>query len=457
MSENVKTIGKHYSLKQLIAFVLPAVINEFMISCLYTVDDGLFITRFVGTTAESAFSILMPLFMMHGALSSLLAGVAVVVARKMGEKKDEEARGDFTSILIVSVAAGIIIGAIEFIFKDQILVLLGATDIIFPYAKSFLSVSCFYVPLTMAGNLFARFYVTAGAPKMELFSTLMNVGSNVILDWYFVVYRRIGMIGTAYANLIATIIQVAIGLIFYSSERAETGFGRPSSDVVLLIFESCGYGFSQFLSNMAVGAGYIVSNYALLTYGNEAYLAAYTIVNNIGFTFISAYFGLFGAAGPLLSYASGERNEDKINHLFKTITAATMMLSAATIILFICFSGFLTVLFTGKAAADIKDLIHYGLSFQPYGFVFFGCNVGVSKCLTSLGNIKAASIITIMQEVVFSNLMVILLPALFGINGVWFSFMAGNAATFIVTLIVLYASRRDFGFGRNSEHLIIEQ
>ena len=53
--KDTKTIGKDYTLGGLLKFALPAVLNEFMFNLLYTLDDGLFITRYVGTTAESAF------------------------------------------------------------------------------------------------------------------------------------------------------------------------------------------------------------------------------------------------------------------------------------------------------------------------------------------------------------------------------------------------------------------
>lgn len=457
VNENVKTIGKDYTLSSLIQFTAPAIINEFMINFLYTIDDGLFITRYVGTNAESAFSILMPLFMLHGAFSALLGGVSTLVSRKMGEKKDEEARGDFTAILLVSFAAGILIMLMEYFFKDELLRLLGATDIIYPYARSFLNVSCLYVPLTMLGNLFARFYVPAGAPKMELISTMINVSSNIFFDWYFVVNRGVGMVGAAYANLIATTIQVTIGLFFYSSKKAEVGFGKPSKNLFPLILESCKYGLSTFFANVSVGVGTIISNYSLLYFGNEGYLAAYTIVNNISFTFMSGFFGLFGASGPLLSYAMGERNKEKLNHLFKIIFIEVTMLIGFTILLYLVLSKPMAVLFTGQAAADIKDLIDYGLKIAPYGFLFFGYNIGARMSLTSLGNIKSSTLITILQEVLFSNLTVVLLPLLFGVKGVWFSFLAGNVLTMIFTVLVIYLNRDNYGYGRNHIALMVER
>ena len=123
--KDTKTIGKDYTLGGLLKFALPAVLNEFMFNLLYTLDDGLFITRYVGTTAESAFSIIFPVFMVHNAIASLLSGVAVLVARKMGEKKDEEASGDFTAIVLFTLGIGLILSLLEFLFRNQIPLWLG--------------------------------------------------------------------------------------------------------------------------------------------------------------------------------------------------------------------------------------------------------------------------------------------------------------------------------------------
>jgi Na+-driven multidrug efflux pump len=452
-----KTIGRDYSLFGLMRFALPAILNEFVFNLLYTLDDGLFITRYVGTTAESAFSIVMPVFMFHGAISALFGGVAVLAARKMGEKKDEEACSDFTAILLIALFTGIVISLLEFSFKEQILKLLGCNEAIYPYAESFYRINCIYVFLNLTGSVFSRFYVPAGSPKMELFSTIMNVGSNFLFDWYFVVYRGVGMVGAAYANLIANLIQNLIGIIFYSGKKCEVGFARPSRDIFTLLKEGCRYGLPSFFSNLSVGVGSLICNYAILAFGDEHYLAAYTIVNNISFTFMCGYFGLFSTTGSLLSYAVGEKNIQKLQRLYRQIVAATGLLVAASIFLFLVFSNPIAVLFTGKAAADIKDLIVFGLHICPYGFPFFAYNVGARMSLSALGNFRSSSFITIMQEIVFSNLTIIVLPMLMRIDGLWYSFVAANILTFFVMVAVVYLNRDNYGYGSSGLALLIDR
>lgn len=451
--DKTKTIGKDYNIIQLAKFCLPAILNELIINLLYTIDDGLFISRYVGQNALAAFSILMPLFMIHNSPATLLGGVSILASRKMGEGRDKEARRDFTSIVIFIFVLGIFIGLFERVFINQILNLLGATEEIFPYARDFMKIGALYVPLTLVSNIFMRFYVPAGKPKLELLATILNVSFNIFFDWYFVVYKGVGMVGTAYSNLIATIMMTLLGLFFYSSKSCEIGFDKPTKEIIPLIKESSQYGISSFLSNMSVAISTLVSNYAILHWGSEAYLAAFSIVNNIQFIFMSCSFGLFGTTGPIISYAVGERNKEKLLKTFKQLIILSTALSVITVILFLAFGPLVADLFIAESARDSKDIINYGLMIAPYSFLFFSYNVGARMTFAALGNHKSSAALTFLQEVVFSNLTIVLLPILFGIKGVWFSFLLSNILTLVITIVVVYINRDNYGYGKTKQAL----
>ena len=99
MSET-KTIGKDYTTWELIRFVSSPVLTQFALSLLQTLDDGLFLSRYVGRNALAAFSIVFPIFMVINALSELFCGVNVYCATKMGAGKNEEANRSFTIMVI---------------------------------------------------------------------------------------------------------------------------------------------------------------------------------------------------------------------------------------------------------------------------------------------------------------------------------------------------------------------
>ena len=454
--ENVKTIGKDYSLSKLARFALPAILNELVISLLYTIDDGLFISRYVGQNGLAAFSILSPIFFIHGAISALFGGVSNLVSRKMGEGKNEEAESDFTCIVIFLLLLGITLGLFERIFLKQILHLLGATELIYPHARDFMIVGALYTPLVLISNIFMRFYVPSGKPHVELFATILNVSTNLFFDYYFVVYKRIGMVGAAYANLIANVIMVIIGFFFYSSRYSELRFTKPHSNLLPLLKESSKYGISTFLSNLSVALGNIVSNYVLLHYGNESYLAAYSIVYNIAFIFMNAYFGLLGATGPVLSYAMGERNIEKISKTFKQIVILITILSFITLVLFLIFGPMLASMYIVNADRDYIDMINYGMKIVPYSFLFFGYNVATRMSFAALGNHRTSAVLTFIHELIISNITMIVLPMYFHSRGVWFSFLLTNIIMLFVSVIVIYKNRNNYGYGKGKIAYLVD-
>lgn len=454
--DETKTIGKDYSLLQLATFALPAVLNELVINLLYTIDDGLFISRYIGSNAMAAFSVLFPLFMIHNSPAILLGGVSTLASRKMGEGRSQEARADFTAMVLFVGTVGILLGVGERVFMDPILKLLGATEIIYPYARDFVRVGALYLPLTLVSTIFRRFYVPAGKPKMELLSTVLNVTTNLFFDWYFVVYKRIGMVGTAYANLLATRLMTLIGLLFYSNRKCEVQFTAPTKDLLPLIKESSKYGISSFLSNLSVGLSSLVSNYAILYWGSEEYLAAYTIVGNIQWAFMGCFFGLFDTSGPIISYAVGERNVEKLRKTFRQVIILTTVLSVALMVSFLLFGWLVADLYIEEGARNYKDLITFGMKIAPYSFLMFGYNLGARITFASLGNHRTSAALTFLQEVLLANLTVVVLPLMFGIKGVWFSFLLTNVLMLFFSLGAVYLNRDNYGYGKSGEALLIQ-
>ena len=443
MSE-IKTIGKDYSTGELLKFAAPSVTNEIVISLLYTLDDGLFISRYIGHDALAAFSIGSPLFMLNFAVVNLLGGSAILVSRRFGEKKEEEARKNFTTVVVAILLIGILMAIVERTFLKQILHLLGATEILYPYAWQFNSIGTLYIPLALVSGIFSRFYVTAGKPQVGLLNTVLNVGTNVFFDWYFVVYRQIGMVGAAYANLIAVCVQMAIGLIFYSSKASELRFARPDLTDISTLKRSMRLGIPSCITNASVGLGTLVQNHVILHWGNEEYLAAYSIVNNIAFTFMGGFFGLFGTTGPLVSYAVGEKNLSKLQKLFGQIFTVTTVLSFLTVGLFLTGGRMLVKLFVSSAEQSMIGILNYGMRIMPYSFLLFGYNIAARSTMANLQQTRYSGFLTVMHEIVFNNLTLVLLPLLFGLDSVWFSFLLTNVIMLVITVIVILRLKPEY-------------
>ena len=437
------TIGKDYTTRELIRFAAPPVLAQFSMSLLSTLDDGLFISRFVGTNALAAFSIAMPLFMFFMAISELFNGASVLCSTKMGEKKIEEARSHFTTIVILSGAFGCIVSLIGRIFLDQLIVFLGGTEILFPYVKAFLSIGVWFIPLILINHVFARFYVPAGNSRMSLYVTLVNAFCNFFFDWLFIVQLRLGMTGSAYANLIANIIVFIIGIIFFSRKSSEIHFTKPDTDFFSTLWQSAKFGFPPFLTNVAVAVNSFIANQVLLHVGGEESVSAYTIINNIQFMFMSSLWGLTGAVTPIVSYAFGEKNNAKIRKILKQIVILTTGLIGIIILFyFLGKTPLLWLYLKSDASEAVRQMASHGLTIAPMGFLFFGYNVLAIDTLLALHQKKYSTILSILENVICANLTMLTLPYLFGIPGVWFAFPVGEILTFAGTLFFALRIRK---------------
>ena len=449
MSET-KTIGKNFTTGELIKFVSTPILTRLVLSLLQTLDDGLFLSRYVGHNALAAFSIGMPLFMLIGAIADLFGGVSVYCSTRMGEGKNDEARGAFTTVAISMTVVGYVFILIMSLFMDDIIRLMGATDVLFPYIKTFFSIGMWYMPLSLLAFLFSRFYVPAGKPQLAMVTMVLATICNFFFDWLFIVRLHMGIAGSAYANLIGNLVGVLFGLIFYSSKSAEIGFGKPEREVVRLHKDIFKLGLPQFLTSIALSLNSYIANRVLLDVGGEECVSAYTIVGNVQFMLLGCLFGFSGAVSPIVSYAYGERNREKIRKLIKQIITLTTGLMLILAIIFIAGRNLaLSLYFKPDTPENIREMASYGMKVAPLSFFTFAFNVIAIDMFVALNDNRTSTILTILENVVFANLIMVLLPHLFGIKGVWFTMTVSELLTFIFTLYFTYKNRNLKMVGEN--------
>ena len=123
---------------------------------------------------------------------------------------------------------------------------------------------------------------------------------------------------------------------------------------------------------------------------------------------------------------------------------------------FLLFGWLVAGLYIAEGAKDYKDLITFGMKIAPYSFLMFGYNLGARITFASLGNHKTSAALTFIQEVVLANVTVVVLPLLFGITGVWFSFLLTNILMLFFSFGAVYVNRDNYGYGKSGEALLIQ-
>ena len=452
-----KTIGKEYTLSELIRFASSPILTQLALSLLQTLDDGLFISRYIGPNALAAFQICMPAMMTLDSVTALVMGTSAYCAAKMGEGRTKEAAGDFSSMAMLAVGFGLIVSVVVHLFLEPILRLLGATDILMPYCLPFADLLLWYFPLNLLARLFSSFYVTAGKPSYSMVTTLTNSFCNFFFDWLFVARLGLGMRGVAMANFFGLVAVVVFGFVFYLGKNCEIGLGKPTRAPWTPLWAITKIGFPRMLTSLALGISSAIGNHVILRAGGEVGVSASSIVGSLQFMFMSAFFGLYSAVCPIASYAFGEKNPKKLRRIIRQSILLTALLSVVIIILYLIGRVPLTALYIREDAdPTMRQLSYEGLRVAPFAFLFFGFVVLGEHMFSAIQNTQASSLITICENIIFCNLFTIWMPQVWGMNGYWWAFPVYEFVTFLVALYCYFRYQDTYGYGPSGKATAFE-
>jgi len=175
-------LSKQHTAKSLLIFALPTIVMMIFMS-LYTMVDGIFVANFVSADALAGLNLVIPALNVLASAAVLVStGGSVVISRKLGECRDQEAKEDFSGIVFLTISFGAVITVLGLLFADPILRLLGTTDILYPVAYDYYSMLVLFAIPCLLQVQFQYFFVTAGAPSLGLVCVVAGGISNVLLE-----------------------------------------------------------------------------------------------------------------------------------------------------------------------------------------------------------------------------------------------------------------------------------
>ena len=246
----------------------------------------------------------------------LATGGSAVIAKKMGNGTIEEARSNFTLIVVAGAVIGLLITATELLFLDEIIWGLGASEVLFPYCREYLTVQLIFVVGNMMLVLYQNLFVTAGKPTLGLVLAVLAGIANIVFDYVFIVLQQMVIKGAAIGYMIPTII----GTIFFltgsrisvtdsecgdriaagrkvgvlPSGRSELYFCKPKMDASVLL-KSCSNGVSEMVSQCSTAVTTFLFNVTMMKLLGEDGVAA---INIFPVPFNNALYWLFYGNSP---------------------------------------------------------------------------------------------------------------------------------------------------------------
>ena len=194
------SINQHFTPVRLLKFAIPSIIMMLFMS-LYTIVDGIFISRFIGSNALSSLNIVFPIFNISISIATMLAtGGNAIISKYMGEGNYKKARQSLSLFVFITVIISLTILILTRTFLVPISRFLGATDILLDDCISYLGTYILFISACMLQTLFQSYLVTAGHPAIGLALTVCAGIFNAVLDYVFIVIFKMGIAGAALAT-----------------------------------------------------------------------------------------------------------------------------------------------------------------------------------------------------------------------------------------------------------------
>lgn len=433
------SIAKDFKFFSLLRFALPTMVMMIFMS-LYSIVDGIFISRLLGTNALSAANIVYPVISIVFAVGIMLStGGSALIAKKLGEGKEREAREDFSFLTLVSFLFGIAILLIGNIFIEPIVRALGSTDALLPYCVDYLSVSLLLAPAAMLQMMFQTFFVTAGKPLIGLMLTISGGVANMILDYLFMGPFNMGISGAALATGIGELIPAVIGLFYFLFTRHSLYLTKPVVRFQVLK-ENCFNGSSEMVTNLSTAVVTYLFNITMLKFLGEPGVAAITIVLYGQFLFNALYMGFSMGVAPVISYNHGSQNLPLLKRIFKICIGFISISSILITIMALVSSPVIVEIFTPIGSATY-DIAKTGFFLFSINYIFAGINIYSSSMFTAFSDGKVSALISFVRTFVLIVLNILLLPYLIGVNGVWLAVPAAEFMTLFLSVYLFYKKR----------------
>jgi putative MATE family efflux protein len=428
LSENLRVL--------LFKFSLPTIIGMVIIA-LYNFVDTIFVGNVIGPDAIAGLTLVLPVNIFIVAIGLLTGvGAASIVSRSLGKGDKEKAVIAGGDSIVLNTVLNIIIIVPIYIFSEKILVFLGASSVVLPYARDYLNIM-------LLGFVFLSFSVNGtnliraeGRPRASMYEMAIGSILNIILDYLFIIIFGWGVKGAAIATVISHIASSVYIFAFFVSRSSifhiklkMFKINKSISRRILAI------GTPSFLMEIVGSVMFLLFIKIVRQYGGDIYIA----ITGIGIRIIDLIFmpilGISQGLSPLIGFNYGARLYPRVKKVLGEAFIWTSVVTIFGFIIMVIFPESLVSIFTSDISVIEKGAVPLRLiaMFAPlWSFPILG-----STFFQAIGKARPSLIINLSRDLFFFIPAIIILPCFFDLIGVWISWPVTDFFSFAITAIFL--------------------
>ena len=432
--------------KLFLKFVFPATIG-LIVAGIQGVIDGFFVGNAVGYQGLAGITLAFPALLVIVAAGHMIGiGTSILIALALGRDDRQEALKLVHNAFPLLLLAGIGLIAIGVCFSDSYLRLLGASGQVFGMANAYLRVlfsGSVFLILSIALDPLVR---NDGRPGLAMICLVASVLVNLVLDYIFVMRMEMGITGAAVATVIAfSLSGILLSLYLFSRWSGLRLKHRAFCLEPGTIFMIMKAGLPSFAMQFSTFFLLFTNNYMLLKYGSELAVSGYGIIGYVFSTFSLIFEGIAVGTQPIIGFNSGARYYSRVAGTLKMAFISSLGIGAAGFLLLYIFPEQVIHIFNHDNP-ELLEITLNGMDIFMFALLAQGTVMLGSVYFQSINRVSSALFIQLGKVFLFFLPLLLILPPLLGLNGVW---LATPAAEFLMFLVVLGLLWKEFGFLKN--------
>lgn len=438
-------LAQTFNVFSLLKFAFPSIFMMLFMG-LYTIIDTVFVARFSDTYALPAINIVVPVLSLVVGLGSMLAaGGSASIAREMGRQDTGNARRIFMLVILAGLTAGILIGILGLTFLEPLLRALGASRLLLPYCRDYLTILLIFAPANILQILFQNLLITAGKPGLGFWLVFAAGLTNILFDFLLIVPLQMGIRGAAIATGLGYLVPVAVGAHFFLHNRnGSFYFCRPSLNIRIL-GQICFNGSSELVGQLSAAVTTFLFNLTMMRLLGEDGVAAITIIIYSQFLLSTLYIGFSMGVAPVISYRYGGGMHRQLRHVFQICLVFIGIVSFLVFGLSFAGGPTLAGLFS-PINSRIYGIARFGFYIFPFSFLFCGFNIFASALFTALSNGKVSALLSFLRTFGFLTFALLTLPLYFEETGVWLAVPIAELLTFFLSAFFIWRYRNRYQY-----------
>ena len=420
------------SVPRVISTLAVPTIISMLVTSFYNIADTFFVGQ-IDTQSTAAVGVVFSVMFIIQAVGFFFGhGSGNYISRQLGAKNRDAASKMAATGFVYSVLFATMLAVVGLLFLEPISLALGSTPTVLPYTKQYLSIILCGGPF-MAGQITLNNQMRLqGNASYAMVGIVSGAVLNVLLDPLFIFVFDMGVSGAALATVVAQMIAFTIQLVQThrgGNLRIHLSEFSPSWYLANEIIS----GGAPSLTRQALGSiSTILLNYAAGTWGGDAGIAGMSIVNRMSFFINSVLIGYGQGFQPLCGFSYGAKLYSRVREGFWfCVKIGTAFLTVVAIFGFI-YAEEVVALFRDDAEVIVVGAaaFRWQLLTYPLGAIVMYSNMMMQTIRKPI----RASILSAARQGIFFIPAILIMPRLFGIQGVEATQAVADILSFLLAI-----------------------